>query len=512
MDGRNSTLFLIFIYLCALPIFGETTEQFYKLVAEGHFRGSKCEQMYGEPEETNETGIIETLRHYKCPNECAKCLEPLKFEDARVRTYNECLAECKRTGHGDPCKQGCDLLYRVVNSGDGPNGIWYDTRNVDTKGPYLFCRTSHELLINFEIQLVSKNSEVEPVYFIIFYRFSETDQWDILGLSNELPLHAQHLPKGQTMQMAVAIVTSKGLQVRGSSKEFRRVGEWMSTLSDEDHLDPPSDIQVTLRPAGESFQGHLTWRMASQSKTCDYGILWLAAGLHDSGFEAFTLDRKKQHLGTTLQYVLHDLVPEANYILEVRSVAGIKENGSTVYFVTPSLVLGPPENLTLVKVTHLSHNTSTAIVTWWPPHNITDTDAVEEYRLSWTKIPLLSKQLSEPHLSSAKLPSENTSFQLVGLHNGFPYVFKVAAVSSTTGTGKEAKLYFNVTADPLTKGTSYIQATRTPSSQGSKHFPIILVTALVVGAILAIACFVGVIAFIKRKYGSMSLALQHWRF
>ncbi|KAL9983368.1 hypothetical protein ACROYT_G005527 [Oculina patagonica] len=138
--------------------------------------------MYGEPEETNETGIIETLRHYKCPNECAKCLEPLKFEDARVRTYNECLAECKRTGHGDPCKQGCDLLYRVVNSGDGPNGIWYDTRNVDTKGPYLFCRTSHELLINFEIQLVSKNSEVEPVYFIIFYRFSETDQWDILGL------------------------------------------------------------------------------------------------------------------------------------------------------------------------------------------------------------------------------------------------------------------------------------------------------------------------------------------
>ena len=66
--------------------------------------------------------------------------------------------------------------------GDGPNGIWYDTRNVVTKGPYLFCRTSHELLINFEIQTASKNSEVEPVYFIIFYRFSKTDLWGIMKL------------------------------------------------------------------------------------------------------------------------------------------------------------------------------------------------------------------------------------------------------------------------------------------------------------------------------------------
>ncbi|XP_078358382.1 uncharacterized protein LOC144643110 isoform X2 [Oculina patagonica] len=496
-----STVFLAFIFLCAKPIFG-VDEKVTSLVTEGHFK-IKCEKMYGEPSAANETEVSGKLRQYKCENECEKCLEPLKFKDKRVKTYNDCLAECKKTGHGDPCKHGCDFLYRVVNSGDGQNGIWYDTRNVNTKGPYLFCRTWHELLINFEIQLVSKNSDVEPVYFITFYRFSKTDLWDILKLSNELPLHAEHLPKGQTIQMAVAIVTSKGLQVRGSSKEFLHVGEWMAVLSDEDVLDPPSDIQFTLRPAGESFQGHLTWRMASQSKTCDYGIQWRSAGVHDTGDEAFTVDRKKQHFSTKLHYVLQDLVPENNYTLEVKSVVGIRENGTTIHFLTPSLVLGPPENLTLVNVTHLSHNISTAIVTWWPPHNIMNSDAVQWYNLSWRKIPILSKQLSEPHSDSAKLPSGNTSFRLVGLHRGFPYVFKVAAVSSTTGKGREAKLYFN-TSDPQREGIKYAQAAPSPES---KHSSYLLVTSLVVVAVLA--CFFGATyLYIKRKYGSMSSAVQ----
>ena len=46
MVARMSTLFLAFIVVCAMPIFGETTEvvQFYQLVKEGHFR-AKCEQM-----------------------------------------------------------------------------------------------------------------------------------------------------------------------------------------------------------------------------------------------------------------------------------------------------------------------------------------------------------------------------------------------------------------------------------------------------------------------------------
>ena len=44
------------------------------------------------------------------------------------------------------------------------------------------------------------------------------------------------------------------------------------------------------------------------------------------------------------------------------------------------------------------------MVTWLPPHNITDIDAVKEYSLSWTKMPIMSKQMSEPHSESTTLP------------------------------------------------------------------------------------------------------------
>ena len=51
--------------------------------------------------------------------------------------------------------------------------------------------------------------------------------------SSELPIHLPGLTKGLAVQMYVAIVTSKGLQVQLHSKEFRHVGEWMATLSGE---------------------------------------------------------------------------------------------------------------------------------------------------------------------------------------------------------------------------------------------------------------------------------------
>jgi len=48
---------------------------------------------------------------------------------------------------------------------------------------------------------------------------------------NELPLYV-HL-QGQSMQIAFAIVTSKGLHVSKGSNVFRHEGGWMSTLSGE---------------------------------------------------------------------------------------------------------------------------------------------------------------------------------------------------------------------------------------------------------------------------------------
>lgn len=49
---------------------------------------------------------------------------------------------------------------------------------------------------------------------------------------NELPLHVG-LKKGQSIQVAVAIVTSKGLHVSKSSNVSRYGGEWMTTLNGE---------------------------------------------------------------------------------------------------------------------------------------------------------------------------------------------------------------------------------------------------------------------------------------
>lgn len=49
---------------------------------------------------------------------------------------------------------------------------------------------------------------------------------------NELPLHVT-LDKGQSMQVAVAVVTSNGLHLSKSSNVSRHEGEWMTTLNGE---------------------------------------------------------------------------------------------------------------------------------------------------------------------------------------------------------------------------------------------------------------------------------------
>lgn len=46
-------------------------------------------------------------------------------------------------------------------------------------------------------------------------------------------MHAFPLKKGQSIQVAVAIVTSKGLHVSKSSNVSRYEGEWMTTLNGE---------------------------------------------------------------------------------------------------------------------------------------------------------------------------------------------------------------------------------------------------------------------------------------
>lgn len=57
------------------------------------------------------------------------------------------------------------------------------------------------------------------------------------------------------------------------------------------------------------------------------------------------------------------------------------------------------------------------MVTWLPPHNITDTDAVKEYSLSWTKMPIMSKQMSEPHSESTTLPPVSFAREFFSLLN-----------------------------------------------------------------------------------------------
>ena len=49
---------------------------------------------------------------------------------------------------------------------------------------------------------------------------------------NELPLHVE-LEKGQSIQVAVALVTSKGLHVSENSNKSRYGGKWMTTLNGE---------------------------------------------------------------------------------------------------------------------------------------------------------------------------------------------------------------------------------------------------------------------------------------
>ena len=73
--------------------------------------------------------------------------------------------------------------YFLIAGGE-QDGNLYDTRNIAVKGPYLFCRTYSELLINFEVELLSESSHVEPVYFIVYHRFNETKPWRTMLVSN----------------------------------------------------------------------------------------------------------------------------------------------------------------------------------------------------------------------------------------------------------------------------------------------------------------------------------------
>lgn len=465
---------------------------------------------YGEPVRTNETESTVFFNSYNCDEDCEECLLPLRFESTKPRTYNECKAECKKNGRGDACKQGCHFLHRFVNSGDGPRGIWYDTRNVIVKGPHLFCRTYTELLVNFNFRLFAENAtEVEPATFVSFYRLREKDSWTMFSsVSSEIPIYFQNLFKGFAVQISVAIVTARGLQVQVQSKEFRHVGDWMTTLSDKVHLDPPKGLQAYVRKAGDRFEGHLTWHLAPRSKTCDYRIQWRANHADHWESEAFEVSHSKHYTDTRINYILQGLLPMKNYTIEVISVTSDeKQNRSTVCIVTPSLELGPPENLTLVNVTHLSRNTSTAIITWWPPHTIPITDHIQEYRLAWKKIPVLGRVFAELHFDSVRLPAEKTSFQVFGLHNGFTYIFKVAAVSSVTGMGMEAMILFNTT-EPTIKVSRY-KDQYSPVSK-SKALPWRFIT----GYLVAIVCasLAGLTyAFVRKKYGSLSLAVEQIR-
>ena len=63
--------------------------------------------------------------------------------------------------------------------------------------------------------------------------------------SNELPFYAHDLDKGQSIQVAVAIVTSKGLHVSKRSNVSHHEGEWMTTLNGE-LLRPGSDAVLHM--------------------------------------------------------------------------------------------------------------------------------------------------------------------------------------------------------------------------------------------------------------------------
>ncbi|XP_068742393.1 uncharacterized protein [Montipora capricornis] len=144
-----------------------------------------------------------------------------------------------------------------------------------------------------------------------------------------LPIHLNDLEKGLRIQVAVAVVTVKGLQ-------DRHEGKWMVTLNDYDGLDPPTNIHVSLRANGTKFQGDLTWSLAPHSKTCNYDIHWYATVSDHSGEKRFRMFDEKQ-FSSPLHYVMRDLEPKENYTLKVFSVVSDKENGSIIHFVTPSL-------------------------------------------------------------------------------------------------------------------------------------------------------------------------------
>ena len=80
--------------------------------------------------------------------------------------------------------------HLLCNADDRSGGIWYDTRNITSRGPYLFCRTSTELLVNFEFRLVAESAAgFEPVTFIIFVK-TTTQDWYMLTLVSNHSFYA----------------------------------------------------------------------------------------------------------------------------------------------------------------------------------------------------------------------------------------------------------------------------------------------------------------------------------
>ncbi|XP_067036143.1 fibroblast growth factor receptor 3-like isoform X1 [Acropora muricata] len=483
---------VVFIFVFAWTNFvANESETYLTEVKHGHAT-IKCEEKYGQPPAVKDSKRSGLLLTYVCINDCEECLKPLSFHSAK--SFNQCRADCILNRYGKPCTEGCHFYHNVVSSGSGRSGIWHDSRDVVVTHPYLICRTFKELLINFEIRLANQSTNTsEPVGFILLWRQKENDSWTSEKFFKTMPIHLEKLHKGFCIQMALDVVTVKGLQ-------GRHYGEWMSTLSDDDTLDPPRNIHVSLKANGSKFLGDVTWSIASHSKVCVYSIHWYGTVSDSSGQKEFTIFDNK-HVSSPFHFVIKDLVPNENYTLEIFSVASSKESKAVLYFATPALVPGKPENLTLVNVTHVSRNTSTATVTWLPPCNINCPIAIQEYNVSWRKAPILEKQMSLPHFDSAVVPPENTTFKVRNLHNGFPYVLKVAAIS-LMGRGKQAMLTFN-TLDFPSETTKYSQLPLTTE----RKYQYLLWTGLVL--LLVLACIIAVsYMYIKRKYGSMSRVVQ----
>ncbi|XP_068709739.1 uncharacterized protein [Montipora foliosa] len=166
---------VVFISLFARESCGvDESKAFFNTVRRGHMI-IKCEEKYGQQPAAKKSNNSGLLLPYNCINECEECSKASSFNST---SFEECEAACNGNGEGEPCRQGCEFFHNAVNSGNGSTGIWYDTRNVIVKRPYLICRTLTELLINFEVRLAEGSpNNVEPVGYILLWRTSESESW-----------------------------------------------------------------------------------------------------------------------------------------------------------------------------------------------------------------------------------------------------------------------------------------------------------------------------------------------